>query len=75
MHPTLTPSLRPALSSPLSRSLPTAILAPHTVWRIPSGHPRFSPPGLLSRLLGRLRRARARWRRQAARFGVRRLDL
>jgi len=38
---------------------------PCTVWRTPSGSPGFAPPDLLSRLLGRLRRWRARWRRAA----------
>ena len=46
---------------------------PHTEWRMPSGHPQFDPPGLTSRLIGRIRRLRSRWRRLAAARGVRRL--
>ena len=46
---------------------------PHTEWRMPSGHPQFDPPGLASRLIGRMRRLRSRWRRMAAARGVQRL--
>ena len=49
------------------------LAAPHTEWRMPSGHPQFDPPGLASRLLGRMRRLRARLRRMAAARGVQRL--
>jgi hypothetical protein len=46
---------------------------PHTEWRIPIGHPQFAPPSLASRLIGRLRRLRARWRRLSVSRGVQRL--
>lgn len=49
------------------------LAAPHTQWRMPSGHPQFDPPGLASRLIGRMRRLRSRWRRMAAARGVQRI--
>ncbi len=71
----------PGLSSPGPRATtlrqsiapPTPASSPHTVWQGTTGAPRFAPPTPWSRLLGRLRRVRARWRRAIARRGSGRL--
>ncbi len=48
---------------------------PCTVWRTPSGAPGFTPPNLLSRFFGRLRRWRARWRRTMTNRQVMRIQV
>jgi len=50
----------------MHKPLYSHLTPPCTVWRTPSGTSGFSPPGLLSRFLGRLRRWRARWRRSVS---------
>lgn len=62
--------------SPLGTLPPLIPLpTPHTEWRIPSGQPAFAPPSLASRLIGRMRRLRARWRRFSAARGVQTLHI